>query len=373
MEIAKLPLPGSEAEAHKERNECEPLIPGLPDEISELCLLHLPYPYQALARFVSSTWNRAITEPKFILSRNSLSLTLPYLFVFAFNKSTARIQWQALDLRSGRWFVLPPMPFSNSVCVCPPAFACASLPRQGKLFVMGGMKSDRETPMRTMIMYRTSTNQWSELSSMITPRSFCSAGSINGKIIAVGGSGTSTMESIRAVEIYDPENDTWAGAAKMDMGLTRYDSAVLGKKMYVTEGWTWPFMFSPRGGVYNLEKDTWQEMSKGMREGWSGLSVVLGDRLFVISEYGDCPIKMYVKDDDTWQNVGGDKFPRDRMQRPFAVTGMEGRIFVVSRGLHAAIGKVVIEGVEVKVEWEVVVAPKAFHQLSPCNCELVYA
>ncbi|KAJ7958647.1 F-box/kelch-repeat protein [Quillaja saponaria] len=181
------------------------------------------------------------------------------------------------------------------------------------------------------------------------------------------------MESIRAVEIYQPESDTWVAAANMELGLSRFDSAVLGNKMYVTEGWTWPFMFSPRGGVYDLERNTWSEMSQGMREGWSGLSVVLGDKLFVISEYGDCPMKMYVNDKDTWQYVGGDKFPRDAMQRPFAVSGVEERIYVVSCGLHVAIGKVVFEGVEVKVEWEVVVAPKAFQELSPCNCQVLYA
>ncbi|KAF7839892.1 F-box protein AFR [Senna tora] len=39
----------------------ETLIPGLPNEIAELCLVHLPYPYHALARSVLSSWNRAIT------------------------------------------------------------------------------------------------------------------------------------------------------------------------------------------------------------------------------------------------------------------------------------------------------------------------
>ncbi|KAF7840579.1 F-box protein AFR [Senna tora] len=39
----------------------ETLIPRLPNEIAELCLVHLPYPYHALARSVSSSWNRAIT------------------------------------------------------------------------------------------------------------------------------------------------------------------------------------------------------------------------------------------------------------------------------------------------------------------------
>ncbi|GAV77882.1 Kelch_1 domain-containing protein, partial [Cephalotus follicularis] len=304
------------------------LIPGLPDEISELCLLHLPYPYQALVRSVSCSWNRAVTDPAFILSKKSLSLSLPYIFVFASNKSTARIQWQALDPRSGRWFVLSPMPCPKAAC--PSAFACTSLPRLGKLFVLGGMDSATETSMQSTIIYRTSTNQWSVASPMLTPRSFFAAGSVKGKIMAVGGSGPSISDSISAVECYDPKTDTWKGAAKLRMGLARYDSAVVGHRMYVTEGWTWPFMFSPRGGVYDIEKDTWQEMKDGMKEGWTGLSVVMGHRLFVISEHGDRLMKVYDPDEDTWRCVGGDRFPCESMQRPFAVSGVEGRIYVVS-------------------------------------------
>ncbi|KAJ6434749.1 hypothetical protein OIU84_000063 [Salix udensis] len=152
-------LSGKKEEKAGEKHGVEPLIPGLPDEVAELCLLYLPYPHQALARSVSSSWNRAITDPAFLVSKRSLSLSLPYMFVLAFHKSTARIQWQALDPRSSRWFVLPPMPCPKTVC--PPAFACASLPRQGRLLVLGGMRSDTETSMDSTFIYRSSTNQWS--------------------------------------------------------------------------------------------------------------------------------------------------------------------------------------------------------------------
>lgn len=362
----------SENQEKTEEKHVEPLIPGLPDEVAELCLLYLPYPYQALVRSVSSSWNRAITDPAFLVSKKTLSLALPHVFVLAFHKSTARIQWQALDPRSGRWFVLPPMPCPKTVC--PPAFACTSLPRQGKLLVLGGMRSDTETSMDSTFIYRSSTNQWSIGSPMLTPRSFFATGNVKGKIIAVGGSASGISDSITAVECYNSENGKWGPAAKMRMGLARYDSAVVGNRMYVTEGWTWPFMFSPRAGIYDADKDTWQEMSNGMREGWTGLSVVLGERLFVISEHGDCPMKVYVPDLDTWQYVGGDRFPREAMQRPFAVNGVEGKVYVVSCGLNVAVGSVYeADKGEFCVKWQVLVAPRAFHDFAPSNCQVLYA
>ncbi|KAL5559390.1 hypothetical protein UlMin_035601 [Ulmus minor] len=367
-----------ETEARKESRievyNSEPLIPGLPNDVAELCLLHLPYPYQALVRSVSVSWNKAVTDPTFLFCKKSLSLSLPYFFVFAFNKSTDKMQWQALDPRSGRWFVLPSMPFPNSVC--PSGFACASLPRHGKLFVLGGKRSDAECPMQTAMVYRTSTNQWTEAKPMPTARSYFDAGSINGKIITVGGSGTRPGESITAVELYDQDKDTWTAAAKLPLPLARYHSAVVGGKMYVTEGWTWPFMFSPRGAVYDLENDTWREMRAEMREGWTGVSAVVGDRLFVISEHGDCPMKWYDSDDDTWRYVSGEKFPCEALRRPLAVSGLDGKyIYVVASGLNVGIGKVYQgEGnKEVKVEWQVLPAPTAFQGFAPSTCQLLYA
>ncbi|KAM1022581.1 hypothetical protein ACFX15_042696 [Malus domestica] len=349
--------PGSDQCSNQEisMNKSEPLIPGLPDEVAELCLLYLPYPYQALVRSVSASWNRAITGPSFVLCKKSLSLPLPYLFVLAFNKSTARIQWQALDPRSGRWFVLPPMPCPKAAC--PPGFACASLPREGTLVVAGGVRSDTECSMETTFVYRTSTNQWLTAAPMRTPRSFFDAGNINGKILAVGGGKDHYGSSITAVDCYDPKKDTWEAYAPLPGGLAKYDSNVVGNKMYVTEGWTWPFMYSPRGVVYDPDDYTWQEMRPGMRDGWTGVSVVVGGRLLVISEYGDCPMKAYDPDKDTWRYVGGERFPCEALRRPFAASGVEGNIYVVACGLNVGVGWLSECEAELKVEWQLLPAP----------------
>ncbi|KAK4277080.1 hypothetical protein QN277_015132 [Acacia crassicarpa] len=368
---------GRKETADKDSDSEEALIPGLPHEVALLCLLHLPYPYQALARSISSSWNRAITHPSFLLSKKSLSLSRPYLFVLATCRSTAAMRWQALDPSSGRWFVLPPMPDPKSSC--PNSFACASLPRHGKLFVMGGKRTDTQIPMDSNFVYRTSTNQWSRLSPMPTARSFFTAAEINGKIMAVGGTEPRSMNSIREVEIYDPERDAWESRAKIEANMAKYDSAVMGGRLYVTEGWTWPFMFSPRGAVYDGERDRWEGMRRGMTEGWTGVSAVVEGRLIAISEYGDCPVKVYDEEGDEWEHVKGDKFPREKLERPLTVIGEEGRIYVAASKLNVGIGTVEVEvdkekGKEVvKVKWEVVEAPKAFAELTPSHSQVLYA
>ncbi|TKY74634.1 F-box protein AFR [Spatholobus suberectus] len=343
----------------------EQLIPGLPNEIAELCLLHVPYPYQALSRSVSSTWNRAITHPSFIVSKKTLSH--PHLFVLAFHSQTAKVQWQALDPSSGRWFLLPQMPLPESVC--PAAFACAALPRQGKLFVMGGARSGDYPPMRTNLVYRAATNQWEPAAAMPGGTAFFAAEGVDGRIVAVGRGGA---------DVYDPESDTWREGKRLGGELERYEVVAARGKVYVTEGWWWPFMFRPRGWVYEVGRDTWREMGVGMREGWTGVSVAVGGRVFVIAEYGDSPVKVYDEECDTWRSVGGGRFPREVMKRPFAATGLDDRIYVASSGLNVAIGSVVNNsdrgrGVEVKVTWQVVEAPRAFLEFSPCSCQVLYA
>ncbi|KAG6472875.1 F-box protein AFR-like [Zingiber officinale] len=365
--------------------EGDQLIPGLPDEVAEQCLLHLPFPYQPLARSVSSAWNRALSSPTFLRSKAEAAAerSLPYLFVFAFDRATLRLQWQALDPRTRRWFVLPPMPLpaGGDGPLCPPAFACAVLPCRGELYVLGGMRSDTQFPLQTTLAYRAATNSWCAAAPMPTPRCFFSACAIGGRIFAAGGGDG----GISAVECYDPAADKWAPAAGMRRGMARYDAAVVGRRMYLTEGWTWPFDSSPRGGVYDADRDAWEEMRVGMREGWTGSSAVAGGRLYVVSECGDGRVKAYDEGTDRWRPVSGSGVPGD-VRRPYAVIGGAGgaaheggrrTIYVVGSGLHVGVGTLAdvttAGATEETVEWEVVKGPPAFADLAPCNAVVLFA
>lgn len=143
--------------------------------------------------------------------------------------------------------------------------------------------------------------------------------------------------------------------------------------MLVTEGWTWPFTFSPRGGIYNAEGDVWEEMSSELREGWTGVSAVVGRTLFVVSEYGEGRVKAYDPTADSWAPVAGCGIPAE-VRKPYTVAGAEeGRIYVVGRGMDVGVGSVVEEEKgRWRIEWEVVNGPKAFVELTPCSSQLLY-
>lgn len=254
------------------------------------------------------------------------------------------------------------MPLPENDCTTP--FACAALPRQGNLFVVNGTRS---------LVYRAATNQWAAAAAP-TAFSCFAAEEVNGRIVAVGREG---------MGIYDPESDTWREGKRLRGELERYEVVAVGGKVYVTEGWWWPFMFRPRGWVYEVARDTWQEMGIGMRDGWTGVGVAVGGRIFSIAEFGDSPVKVYDEQCDTWRCVGGDKFPREVIKRPFCVTGLENRIYVASSGLNVVIGSVhIVENnnnnerakcLEVNVTWQVVEAPKTFGEFTPYSCQVLYA
>lgn len=144
----------------------------------------------------------------------------------------------------------------------------------------------------------------------------------------------------------------------------------------MTEGWRWPFSFTPRAAVYDGKRDEWGDMRVGMREGWTGSSAIAMERLFVISEFGDARVKVYDEDKDDWDTVDGGGVPTE-IVRPFTVIGEEGTIYVVGKGLDVAVGEITTiereEGNGWKVEWNVVKGSPAFSQLSPCCSLILYA
>ncbi|KAH7659755.1 Kelch-type beta propeller-containing protein [Dioscorea alata] len=241
------------------------------------------------------------------------------------------------------------------------------------LFVLGGMLSGSLAPLSTLLLYRTSTNSWLLSSSMPTPRAFFSAAAISGRIIVAGGD---SHDPDTSVDRYDPNTNHWSSAAPMPQTLPLYDSAVIGHRFFVTGGWTWPFDDLPRGSFYDADKDTWEEMQRGMREGWTGVSAVVSGRLFVVSECGEARVKAYDVDADTWQKVDGGSVPA-AVGRPYAVCGGEGKIYVVGSGLDVAVGSVVVDEDEgeriMGMEWEVIKAPDEYALLAPISCQLIYA
>ncbi|KAL5200628.1 hypothetical protein ABZP36_021831 [Zizania latifolia] len=353
------------------------LIPGLPEEVAEKCLLHLPFLYHRLFRTVSSTWNRFLTvspaKSMLFPSAASVSLSLPFLFAFAFDPVSRRLQCQALDPFSRRWLLLPPVPGGAAAG----SFAVVGLPRRGEIYVIGGVEEGGDKAVRSVAVYSAARNGWEEAAAMGTPRGYMAAGEVGGRVVVAGEDGEA--------EVFDPEEGRWAPAtARRGAAVARYDAAAAGGKLYVTEGWAWPFERAPRGAVYDAASDSWSEMARGMREGWTGSCAVAGGRMYIVAEYGEWRLKRYDEPRDEWRMVAGSGVPPE-VRRPHVVSGEledvgsgRRRIYVVGAGLDVAIGTVsaapcIHGGEDERVDWEVVKGPIEFAGLAPCNAQVLYA
>lgn len=367
---------GAGGEEAREDEAGMELIPGLPEEVAEKCLLHLPFLYHRLFRTVSSNWNRFLTDTPGAAKASTppaatatVSFSLPFLFAFAFDPISRRLQCQALEPFSRRWLLLPPVPCGAAAG----SFAVVGLPARGEIYVIGGVEDGSDKAVSSVAVYSAATNGWGEVAGMRTPRGYMAAGEVGGRVVVAGEDGEA--------EVFDREEARWAPAApRGGAAVARYDAAAAGGKLYVTEGWAWPFERAPRGAVYDAATDAWSDMARGMREGWTGSCAVSGGRMYIVAEYGEWRLKRYDEARDEWRMVAGGGVPQE-VRRPHVVAGQleevgcgRRRIYVVGAGLDVAVGTVVQNGAEEeRVDWEVVKGPDEFVGLAPCNAQVLYA
>nr|GLL28977.1 F-box/kelch-repeat protein At1g30090 [Ipomoea trifida]GMD03128.1 F-box/kelch-repeat protein At1g30090 [Ipomoea batatas]GMD05350.1 F-box/kelch-repeat protein At1g30090 [Ipomoea batatas]GME21614.1 F-box/kelch-repeat protein At1g30090 [Ipomoea batatas] len=352
----------------------EPLIPGLPDDVALNCLLRVPVDNHLRCRAVCKRWYLLFgNKERFFSRRKELSFHNPWLFVFAFHKCTGKIEWKVFDLTSFSWHTIPAMPCKDKVI--PHGFRCISMPHEGVMFVCGGLVSDTDCPLNLVLKYEVGTNRWTVLKSMITPRSFFGSGVIDGMIYVAGGNSSDLFE-LNSAEVLDPYSGTWRSVSNIGIYMSSYDAAVLNGKLFITEGWFWPFYVVPRGQIYDPKTDNWEGMPSGLREGWTGSSVVIDGHLFVVSEHERAKVKVYNFETDNWDMIDGPPLP-ELICKPFCVNCCGNRIIVVGQNLNIAVGHVTrrqqSEMSNFNVEWEVMDAPDSLSELSPSSAQVLFA
>ncbi|KAE8655332.1 F-box/kelch-repeat protein [Hibiscus syriacus] len=373
-------VPSSLLNPSSEYESClrgEPVIPGLPDDVALNCLLRLPVESLAACKAVCKQWHLLLgNKERFFTRRKELGFKDPWLFVLAFHKCTGKIQWQVLDLTHFTWHTIPVMPCKDEVC--PHGFRCVSIPHEGVLFVCGGMVSDVDCPLDLVLKYEIQKNRWTVMNNMNTARSFFASEVINSMIYVAGGNSGDLFE-LDSAEVLDLAKGSWDPIASMGTNMASYDSAVLDGKLLVTEGWLWPFFVSPRGQVYDPRTNSWESMAVGLREGWTGSSVVVHGHLFVVSELERMKLKVYDPDSDSWEAIEGPPLP-EQICKPFAVSTCDNRIYVLGRNLHVGVGYISSQnqtGSSEKrsfgVRWHVIDAPKRLSDLTPSSSKVLFA
>lgn len=143
----------------------------------------------------------------------------------------------------------------------------------------------------TVEEYDPAANSWRERSAMPTPRNHAAIGVVAGKIYVIGGRVGAAFiglaSDISVVEEYDPATDQWSGPqARMPIARSALGAGVYSGRIYVAGGeYQDPHMMATFRAVeaYDPANNTWTEMPP-MPVSRHGLAVgVIGNRLHVVS------------------------------------------------------------------------------------------
>jgi N-acetylneuraminic acid mutarotase len=125
----------------------------------------------------------------------------------------------------------------------------------GKLYVLGGYPSSRET-VRTVQIYDIATNRWELGPPLPEPNNHGMAAAVNGRIYLIGGQLTADQEGyVNTVYELDPAQGSWVEKARMPTARSGGVAVVHGGKIYVAGGRV------PRGhdfAVYDPAADRWE-------------------------------------------------------------------------------------------------------------------
>ena len=139
----------------------------------------------------------------------------------------------------------------------------------GRIYVIGGKLGYWEDATTAVEAYDAATDTWTGLSPMPTARYVPAVVVRDGKIAAIGGckgvgDGESPYTPVRAVEVYDPQTDTWDERAPYPP-LAEGEIAHMRVASYAQEGPIPVISWNPiRGKIgralaYDLDANTWTE------------------------------------------------------------------------------------------------------------------
>ncbi|GAV82662.1 hypothetical protein CFOL_v3_26113 [Cephalotus follicularis] len=286
----------------------QPLIPGLPDDIAQLCLSHV---HPSILYSVCHAWRRLIYSPCFP----------PFLSLYAIftssidqndcNSYSNPIQFLTLDSFSSRWDSIPPPPSLN-LLLRHPAFISRNLPVQsvsigGQLILVAATGHDFYPALpRPLVFNPLSQKAWTFGPPLATPRRWCAAGASRGALYVASGIGSHfSMDVATSVEKWDLMNKKkkWEKMKLLKNGKYCRDAVD-------AVGWRGKLCMvnvkgdaAKEGVVYDVERNTWEEMAEGMVAGWRGPVAAMDEQVMYVVAESKGALRRYDAERDCWEEI----------------------------------------------------------------------
>ncbi|XP_040988100.1 F-box/kelch-repeat protein SKIP25 [Juglans microcarpa x Juglans regia] len=324
----------------------QPLLPGLPDHIAQLCLslVHPSFLYS-----VCRSWRRLIYSPSFP----------PYLSLYALLSSSssssqsAQSQSDAVDFFtfdpiSSSWHLLPPPPPDPPLRVLlhHPSFISRNLPIQsvsvsGNLILLAATTHNFLPALSHPLIFSPLSTAWALGPPLATPRRWCAAGAVQSAVYVASGMGSHFFtDTARSVEKWDlhlqdkndgkPRNFGWMWERKSGLKDGRFSREAID-----AIGWRGKLCMvnvrgdaAKEGAVYDVEKDAWEEMPEGMLAGWRGPVAAMDEEVMYALDEAKGALRKYVPERDAWDNI----LESERLRGAQQMAAGGGRVCVVCRG-----------------------------------------
>ncbi|KAF5749124.1 F-box family protein [Tripterygium wilfordii] len=332
-----------------QESQSQPLVPGLPDHIAQLCLSHVDNP--SLLFSVSQSWRRLLYSPSFP----------PFLSIYTIFSSASEtdefntnpIKFLAFDPLCSRWSNLPPPPTDPQLRLLlrHPAFISRNFPIQsvsaaGQLILLAATDSTFLPALSRPLCFDPQSRSWTFGPPIDTPRRWCAAGVSGGGVYVASGMGSHfSYDVARSVEKWNLNAKTFSpggggsARAKAKMGadwkwekLKALKDGRFCRDAIDAVGWRGKLCMGTSNGkegiVYDIEKDTWQEMPEGMAAGWRGPVAAMDEEVIYVVEEAKGVLRKYDPERDYWEEV----LDSERLKGARQVSASGGRVCVVCGG-----------------------------------------
>lgn len=308
------------------------LIPGLPNDVAQLCLAKVARAALLKIRFVCTAWKRLVESKEFAQLR--LQVGSAERWLYALTERPTGASFKAFDPCTNRWYEMPPTPgYSNDMYW--QGFGCVAV--GCTLLLMGGVyqTSDGGVVSGDVSVYNALTNQWSKAASMNTPRSWFAAAVIGELVYVAGGLGKTQF--LNSVEVYNSTQNSWHKVPNMTYVRSSCYGLALDGKFWVIGGEyernqydgipkrSSAEVYDPETVTWNLVPQMWLDTHKV-----PGPNTVHCGRLLFVHE---SKIMVYDKDTNGWCHVGnlagGDVYNRPLSRFGFACESLGEDLYIV--------------------------------------------
>ncbi|KAJ3693892.1 hypothetical protein LUZ60_009372 [Juncus effusus] len=306
------------------------IIPGLPDEISLLCLARVPRRYHLTLSQVSTRWRSLLASSDFKLTRQKLNLQETWIYALCKNKAK-----QVTML-----YVLDPDPIRRSwkvvfVVPCPKRDGMAVETLGERLYVLGGC-GWRVDASDKVCCFDAASFRWEILPPMPTPRCYFVSTSLNGKLFVTGGLGI-TDRSPNSWDIYDQSSNSWH-SHKNPMLIPDIVKFIPtnNDKLYTIHKTAWSTVHF--AGIYNPSNEVWNGTGNEIAQHSLGPTVVANGSLIALNEgYSGIGKRLMVwnEKDRSWAMIG--RVSDLVAKSPCKLVCVDRSVYVVGKGFGTVV------------------------------------